>query len=152
MRGNLRKLAGTRGATLVESAIVLPLLLLLTFAAFDFGGLFYVYLALQNGVSQATRFGITGNLMPNMSREDSIRTAMRNNTPTLTLANNAFRFSHMSPGGGAWVNGTGAPDDIEKLTVDYTWRPLTPLLTPFFTNGRLDLSVESSMKNEPRVD
>ena len=45
---------------MLEAAIITPLLLLLTFSIVDFGALFYVYLALENGVSQATRYGVTG--------------------------------------------------------------------------------------------
>ncbi len=148
----LGRLRDSKGATLVEAAIITPLLLLLTFAVVDFAALFYVYLALQNGVSQATRFAVTGNLMPGLSREDSIRTAMRQSTPTLTLDDNAFVFNHLSPGAGAWAGGTGAPNDVEKVTVDYTWQIMTPLLRPFFPNGRVDFRVESSMKNEGRFE
>ena len=74
-----RRLRDCTGATLVEAAIVTPLLLLLTFSIVDFGSLFYVYLALENGVSQATRYGVTGSAMDDpsnpgskLSREDSI--------------------------------------------------------------------------------
>ena len=56
-----KRLKDATGATLLEAAIITPLLLLLTFSIADFGGLFYVYLALENGVSQATRFAVTGN-------------------------------------------------------------------------------------------
>ena len=48
------------GRQLLEAAIITPLLLLLTFSIVDFAALFYVYLALENGVSQATRFAVTG--------------------------------------------------------------------------------------------
>ena len=51
----IKRLKDATGATLLEAAIITPLLLLLTFSIADFGGLFYVYLALENGVSQATR-------------------------------------------------------------------------------------------------
>jgi hypothetical protein len=151
MRGILRTLAGTRGVTLVESALVLPLLFLLTFAVLDFGIFFYVYLAMQNGVSQAARYGVTGNTMAGMDRVQSIKAAMRQNTPTLTLPDAAFHFNHMVGGAGAWVGGVGGPGDIDKVSVDYTWRPLTPVLRPFFPSGQVNLSVESAMKNEPRV-
>ncbi len=50
----------SKGANLVETAMVIPLLLLLTFAVVDFATLFYVYLALENGVSSATRYAVTG--------------------------------------------------------------------------------------------
>ena len=46
--------------------------------------MFYVYLALENGVSQATRYGVTGNLKDDpanpgtaLNRVDSIKLAMR---------------------------------------------------------------------------
>ena len=143
-----RRLSDSEGATLIEAAIVLPLLLLVTFAIIDFGALFYVHLALQNGVSQATRYGVTGNVMPGLTRDNSIIAAMRQNTPTLTLADTAFVFTHLSPGGAVWVGGSGAPGDVEKVTVNYNWQIITPLIRPFFTNGEINFSVESSMKNE----
>jgi len=158
-RGSLRPLLArvrdTRGTNLLEAAIMTPLLLVLTFSIVDFGALFYVYLALENGVSQATRYGVTGNVMPdpsnpssNLSRVDSIKTAMRNATPTLTIADSAFTFQHMPAGATTWTAGTGGPGDIEKLTVDYTWDILTPLMRPFFTGGQIHFTVDSVMKNE----
>ena len=46
-----------------------PLLLLLTFSIVDFAALFYVYLALENGASQATRYAVTGQVQAGMTRE-----------------------------------------------------------------------------------
>ena len=150
-----RRLRDARGATLIEAAIIAPLLLLLTFSCMDFASLFYVYLALENGVSQATRYGVTGNLMDDpaspgtpLSRAGSMMAAMRQATPTITLPDSAFTFSHMAPGGGSFAAGVGGPGDIEKLTVDYTWTFMTPVLKPFFTGGQIHLKVDSAMKNE----
>ena len=68
------------GGSLVEAAFITPLLLLLTFSIMDFASLFYVYLALENGVSQATRYGVTGHLMDDpmnpgtpLTRDESIK-------------------------------------------------------------------------------
>ena len=142
---------------MVEAAIITPLVLLLTFAVADFGGLFYAWLALENGVSQATRFAVTGNAMDDpahpgtpLSRTDSIKLAMRQATPTLTLNDSAFTFQHMPTGGATWLAGTGGPSDIEKLEVKYTWSFFDPLLNPFFTSGGMNITVDSSMKNEGR--
>jgi Flp pilus assembly protein TadG len=147
----------TRGTNMMEAAIITPLLVLLTFAIADFGALFYVYLALENGISQASRYGVTGNLMDDpanpgtpLSRVDSIKTAMRQATPTLTLNDSAFTFNHMAVGGSSWQAGTGGPGEIEKVTVDYTWDILTPIMRPFFTNGQIHFTVDSAMKNEAR--
>lgn len=149
----------TRGANLVEGALVLPMVLFLTFAIIDFATLSYSYLALENGVSQATRFAVTGNVLDDpdkpgakLSRTDSIIAAMRHATPTLTLPADAFSFSHLPPGAGAWVGGTGGPNDVEKVRVQYTWMPLTPVLRPFLTDGKLIVVVDSAMKNEGRFE
>jgi Flp pilus assembly protein TadG len=153
----MTRLRDQRGSTLVEAAIITPLLLLLTFSIVDFGSMFYVYLALENGVSQATRYGVTGNLKDDparpglvLSRVESMKTAMRQATPTLTIPDSAFSFYHQPTGGSSWIAGTGAPGDIEKLSVTYTWKFYDPLMRPFFTNGQVTLKVDSAMKNEAR--
>lgn len=137
-----------RGVNMLEAAIITPLLLLVTFAIADFAAVLYVFLALQNGVSQASRYGITGSAVSGQTRENSIKMAMRQATPSLTLNDGAFSFSHLTPGGSTWVGGIGGPNDIDKVTVDYTWTLMTPVLRPFFTNGRIQFRVESAMKNE----
>lgn len=148
-----------RGTNLVEAAFVTPLLLLLTFAIADFGGVFYAWLALEHGVSQASRFGVTGQQLDDpakpgtkLSRTDSITRAMRQATPSLTLPDSAFTFAHLPDGATVWVGGTGGPGDVEKLRVDYTWPLMTPLVRSFFPNGEVHVRVESSMKNEPRFN
>ena len=150
-RTDMKKLRDNTGTSLVEAALIIPLLLLLTFAMVDFGVLFYAYLALENGVSQATRYSVTGSQAPGLTREESIKKVMRDETPTLTIADSAFSFSYLKSGG-TWTAGVGGPSDVQKVTVTYKWTFMTPLIRPFFTNGELPLIVESSMKNEPRFN
>jgi Flp pilus assembly protein TadG len=154
-----RRLRDATGATLVEAAIVTPLFLLLTFSIVEFGAVFYAYLALENGVSAATRFAVTGNTMDDptnpgtpLSREASIKLAMRQSTPTLTITDGMFRFSNRpANGGGGWSSGTGGPGDIGRVEIDYPWTFFTPLIRVFFPpSGQLTLHVESAMKNETR--
>ena len=147
------------GTNMVEAAIITPLLLLLTFSIVDFGAIFYIHLALENGVSQATRYGITGNEMADpeneggtLSREDSIKTAMRDATPSLTIEDEAFSFSHLPAGATTWQNGSGDPGDIIKVRVTYTWPIMTPLVRPFFSDGNIQLAAESAMKSESRFE
>jgi hypothetical protein len=150
-----RRLRDAQGTSLVETALITPLLLLLTFSIVDFGALFYVYLALENGVSQATRFAVTGNLMDDplnpgtpLSRDNSIKLAMRRATPTLTIDDSAFTFSHMAPGGATWLGGSGGPNELAKVSIGYTWRFFNPMLSVFFAGGQITLNVDSAMKNE----
>ena len=146
----LGRLRSSRGATIIEAAIITPLLLLLTFSIVDFGALLYIYLSLESGVTQATRFAVTGAAVPGMTREEAIRDAMRQATPTLTLPDTAFTFSFMPPGASTWSSGPGGPGDIGRVTVNYTWNIMTPLIRPFFTGGQVNMRVESAMKNEAR--
>jgi Flp pilus assembly protein TadG len=149
----ITRIRDSRGATLVEAAFITPLLLLLTFGIVDFASLFYVYLALENGVSQATRYAVTGAVVAGMSREESIKAAMRSATPTLTISDAMFTFSHLPPGapaGAAWSAGSGIENDIGRVTINYPWRLMTPLVSTFFTGGQLTVRVESVMKNERR--
>lgn len=148
----LRRLGDSKGTNLVEAAIITPLLLLLTFGIVDFASMFYCYLALENGVSQATRFAITGQAIEGMNRQEAIMARMREVTSTLTIPDDAFTFRHMPPGSTTWVSGTGGPNAIENVQVTYTWEFMTPIIRPFFTDGRVTLRVASTMKNEGRFD
>jgi Flp pilus assembly protein TadG len=142
----------TSGANLVEAALITPILAFVTFAIVDFAMLFYAYLALENGVSLATRYAVTGQQIAGQTREQSIMAAMRGATPTLTLADTAFTFSHLPAGGAAWVAGAGGENEIGKVTVDYNWTFLTPLIGQLFPGGNLNIRVESAMKNEKRFN
>jgi hypothetical protein len=157
MRLNRKRLRDAKGTSLVEAALITPLLLFLTLSIVDFGVLFYAYLALENGVSQATRYAVTGNVMDDpgnpgnpLSRVDSIKLAFRQATPTLTVPDAAFSFSHMAVGGNAWVAGTGGPSEVERLSVSYTWTFYNPMMWAFFNNGQITMNVDSTMKNESR--
>jgi hypothetical protein len=140
---------------MIEAAFITPLFLLLTFSIVDFGALFYAYLALENGVSMASRYGITNRAMDDpmnpgtpLNHEETLKAAMREATPTLTIPDSAFTFAHRAPSGGAWINGVGGPGELERISVNYTWRFFTPIVGAFFTNGEVTLRVDSAMKNE----
>ena len=139
------------GVNLIEAAVVMPLVLMVVFSVVEYGALFYVNLALQNGVSQATRYAITGQVRSGQDRAGSIREAMREATPTLTIPDEAFTFEHLAPGSSTWTGGVGGPDAIEKVTVDYDWPIMTPLMRPFFTDDYVRIRVQSAMKNESQI-
>jgi hypothetical protein len=149
-----KRLGDAKGATLIEAAIITPLFLLLTFSIVDFGALFYAYLALENGVSLASRYGVTGRTMNDpvtgtpLNHQESLKLTMRQGTPTLTIPDSSFAFTHRSPGGGVWLAGPGGPGELEKVSVTYTWTFLTPLVGAFFPGGQVNLRVDSAMKNE----
>src|SRR5437899_10947978 len=139
-----------RGTALAVTGIIITLLIPLTFAVLDFAGILYAFQAMQNGVSQATRFAVTGNNGTDGSgaalpRDGSIRQAMRAATPGFQIADNAFTFYNVSKG----TSDTGGPKDIIRVTVAYDWQLLTPFLRPFFPGGYVTIRVASTMRNEP---
>jgi TadE-like protein len=131
---------------MIEAALLTPILVVVTFAIVDFSVILYTWLALESGVSQATRYAVTGNARGGMDRQSSIKAAMRDATPTLTITDGMFSFSHMGPGGGAWAGGIGGPNDVERVTVTYPHDVL--VLMPFVQDPTIMITVESTMKNE----
>src|SRR5262245_1296095 len=150
----VKRLKDARGTTMIEAAFITPLFLLLTFSIVDFGGLFYAYLALENGVSLASRYGVTGRSLADpvtgapLNHQETLKAAMRQGTPTLTIPDSAFSFAHRAPGGGAWLAGTGGPGELERVSVDYTWTFFTPIVAALFPGGQVSIRVDSAMKNE----
>ena len=125
----------------------MPILMMVTFGIVDFGILFYKHLALENAVSAAVRYGITGATGGGASRQDSIKAVLRSSAPTIYIPDSAITFSRLA--GGAWVNGLGGPGDVERLSVNLTHNVL--ILAPFFRpSGQIVLHAESAMKNEDR--
>ena len=123
-----------KGQALVEAALMLPLVLLMIFVIFDFSLLFYAYQSMEYGISEATRYGITGQQRENplspgnyLSQDDSIRLVMKESNPLITLDDvSSFNFEHWD--GTTWINTSGGPNDISRVTVTYNWRPITPLV------------------------
>lgn len=65
--------ADERGATAVEFALLLPVLLLMMFGILEYGLYLFTASALQDALSQAARFGITGRTVAGLDREAAIR-------------------------------------------------------------------------------
>jgi Flp pilus assembly protein TadG len=143
-----------RGQSFVETAMSIVLLLLLTFSVVDAGLLFFAYLTLQNGVTEATRFAVTGHQNPdpnnpgnNLSREDTLMQLMRASTPGLKIDAADVSFYNVTR---KTTGNIGGPDDVIQVTVRHQWQLLSPLLWPFVGNGgTLTLRASATMKNEP---
>jgi hypothetical protein len=139
-----------RGQALLETAIGVVLLLLLSFSVLDAAMFFFAYLTLQNGVTAATRYAVTGQ-EPNdkdhpSQHEDAIMRVIRDATPGLNIAHDDVHFHNLTTGG----LDAGGPDDVIQVTITHPWQLISPLLWPLVGNqGRITLSVSATMKNEP---
>lgn len=126
------------GQSIVEFAIVLPLLLLIVCAIIDFGWLFYNQLNLQNSVREGARFGAV-----NAGNSDCIAlTQAKINDVAVDsikeVMNIDITFSTPL---------TPCDGDI-SVTVTSTIRILTPVLGIFYDNQEIIITSTVVMKAE----
>ena len=137
-----------RGAALVETALAVPLLLLLVFGTVDLGRILFGHLTLQHAVREAGRFAVTGQTAPGTSgdhpRLDSvIQKAIFWADPfPLTAAD----VQVSSRGGGA--GSVGGPGDLVTISIQYPIHFLTPMIGKFFRNERYVVDVSTTFRNE----
>jgi Flp pilus assembly protein TadG len=77
--------ATDRGASAVEFALVVPILIVLVFGIIDFGGLFAQQLALNNGVRQGARAAVVAGSPSTQTCQQIISGVQRASGPALAL-------------------------------------------------------------------
>jgi Flp pilus assembly protein TadG len=130
-RLQMARLRGERGATAVEFAFILPLLLVLVLGIAEFGRAFQV----SGTLSAAAREGVR--VMALQNNPAAARAAVRNAAPALDPALTDAQIT-ITP---ASCPTTGTTSTTVELTVTY---PL-PFLTDFFGSG-VDLSGTGVMR------
>ncbi len=81
VRAPLRRLAAcARGATALEFALVLPVLLLTTVGTIEMAIVLFIGSSMEAAVIEASRFGITGGEDEDMTREDRVLTIVAERT------------------------------------------------------------------------
>jgi Flp pilus assembly protein TadG len=144
----LGRVRGRRGTTLVEMAIVFPLLMLLLCGILDFSQMFYSRLTIQHAVREAVRFAITGNTLNDpvsgtpMARVAAIKSKIIANAVALDVDVNNITVTPANGGG---------PSEVVTVAASFSYEFATPLIKPFFPGGRYTFTIRSSMKNEPFV-
>jgi len=113
-----------RGQTLVEFALILPLMLLLIFALVDFGRGFYTWLIVTNGAREGARVGAT------QQDYNAIMTRIRQATDTLDQDRMTVTLRNVQ-------GPRGEPIAVE-IRYDFDWvTPIGPLLN-IVSGGNLD--------------
>lgn len=145
-----------RGSAIVELALVLPLFLLLLFGVIDLGLSFWANLSMQHAVREGARYAVTGrnDLDPNASDQQRYRAILAqikfssmgvfDKVSPVISVNNTSYSSSASYNAGMF----GGPGDIVVLKIDCAWPLATPLLRPFFSDGKFHFSVAATVRNE----
>jgi hypothetical protein len=142
---------GRRGSVLVEFSLIALMFFGLIFAVFELGRVFYVQFAIHSAVREASRFTVTGNVLPDpnnpgqfLSRVDSIVSTLQRAVPGLGVQpGNVFIIGPNGPGD------PGGPGDVVTIRVDYDIELVTPFMKPLFPNGIHRYSVALISQNEP---
>jgi Flp pilus assembly protein TadG len=143
------------GATLVEMAIIAPVLLLILLSLIELSLMFFATLTMQYAVREGARYAITGqsNLDPSTSSQQryaAVIASIQNNslgmyarlTPVISV--NGTSYASTSYSNGMF----GAAGSIIVLQLDCYWPVSTPFLSVLFTNGSYHFSVATTMRNE----
>jgi len=126
-RGKHRLLRGTEGATVVEFALVVPVLLLILWGIVDFGNVYYQLGIVNEAAREGARVaGVGGTLQ-------SVQTAVNNFGNQLQVS--------MSP-----TNPVSGQD--VTVTVTSSVQIFTPLISAFFPSNPLTVTGRSIMRVE----
>jgi len=135
-----------RGQTLVEFAIIIPVLLLLAVFIFDFGRAVYYYSAIQNAAREGVRYGSVNPVVTTTSVYEDVpgmKTAAVKYAIGLGLT-----LTDVDAGMGTPELVGGYANPTVKVKVTYTFTPATPLLANFLSGGVITLRGESVMRTE----
>ena len=126
-RGKHRLLRGTEGATVVEFAIIVPVLLLILWGIVDFGNVYYQLSIVNEAAREGARVaGVGGTLQ-------SVTTAVKN-------FNNSLQVN-MSPS-------TPVSGQNVTVTVTNSVQIITPLISVFFPSNPFTVTGRSIMRVE----
>ena len=138
-----------RGQSMIEMALVLPLLLLLMFGIIEGGRLFSSYVELQNHARDGARYASikSGELDTTAKiiqwRDDTLTPRIEGNLALLDPANLSVELTKSS---------MGTTDEWMEVTLTYTLELITPFIGDILAtdevNNTMDLTAKIAMRGE----
>ncbi|MFZ7943942.1 TadE/TadG family type IV pilus assembly protein [Neobacillus sp. 19] len=120
-----------KGQSLVEFALILPLLVMLLFGIVDFGRAFHAYLTIDHAGREAARAASIG----------------KDNDTVEQIAKSRAKSINLEKYGNVVVSTTDRTPGIDvKVTISYTFSFITPVLSPLLKT--IDLIDETYMRVE----
>lgn len=121
-----------QGQAIVETALVMPIVVLLLFGILDAGRVFHALIIVTNGAREGARVGATH----------------RPETDILTRVDAAMGGMNPADYDVTIVNAQGTSGDPISVTVDGRVTLLTPLIAKFFPTNPVTLSNTATMRLE----
>lgn len=145
----LKKLRHHRGQSLVEMALLTPVLVLLLFSVVETGRVFLAWVTVQHAARAGVRVAVTGQGEQPAARLALIQNAAR--TAASHLDNVEIRVRSwdgaMAVGSGR-EGDPGGPCDLVEVEVRHTYRPVIALIAALLP-GRVNLTGRERKLNEP---
>jgi Flp pilus assembly protein TadG len=147
MKALLNRAHDERGATLVEFALVVPVVLLLVLACVDFARAANAYLVITNASREAARYA---SAHPGQVSKAQLRSYLADRVAPLDLAAIGINDPVYAPppiSDTRWSSSSPAPWSV-TVEVSYTWDNATWLIGSFFTaaSGSPRFDVSSTME------
>jgi len=152
----------TRGVSMVEFALILPILMLLTLGIIDFGRYFFVEHTLQFATREAVRLATVGGTLTassgkTLDRAASIVQMIQDKASLAGMAASDLAISiypitdtttYSDPTGWSAIQNAGSAGDYMRVRTSYVFTFLTPFVGAFFTNGVNTISAQATYRNE----
>lgn len=142
-----------KGASVVEFALIAPLLFLLLFGVIEFGRIIITYTGVFTAAREGARYGTTvgdnDDGIPRYADCDGIRTAARAKTPLVTLTDGDIQiwYDNGEDCSGDTASGPIARGDRVIVEVSTTFRSPIPLISNLV--GNLTISSEQKRSVYP---
>ena len=143
-----KRLTGERGTALIETALTLPLLLLVSVGIFEFGRAFQTFQVLTNAAREGARLAVLPNPVAG-----AVDARVRSYLTSGQLANAAGATVVVNPSATVAIGG-GATASASLVTVNYPFefmvlQPVASLLVSGSTLGApITLTASAEMRNE----
>ncbi|MBF0480413.1 MAG: pilus assembly protein [Desulfovibrionaceae bacterium] len=149
---------GQDGSSAVETAVVLPLLLLLIFGVIEVGNAMSTWLMIQNAADTGARYAATGQgviggtqMTGIVNSVNQILVASRGQAGVVTVRS----WAGTNPAGAGRLNNPGLACDTVEIQVGYTYNTITPIASMmglFGSNGwgaQIPMNAYARRVNEP---
>lgn len=134
---SLQRRSPTRGQSLVEFALLLPILLLIAVVLLDLGRGVYYYSVIYNAAREGARYGIVNY----RDTRDDLIAGIISTASELTIGLDPDELT-ITPNVPAYPIETG---DFLQVTAEYNFSVVTPLANLFVDGGIIELSSTSTM-------
>ena len=147
-----RVVRGTRGQSLVEFALVLPILMFIVFGIIDFGLGIRSYISLTNATREGARFAAVGNPAGSYPANCDGTT----NTTVIgrvCVAIDGLKLSDLNTVSVTYPAGQASGNSV-VVSANYTYHFVSPLgaMAHFFSGGSIPTTITLSTKSDMRLE